>query len=97
MRIFRKTVPPLRRLPSGSFTMDCEGRVVISTLPSAFPAALAREIGLQVVTTFREAQAADVPLSELVIHYSSLKATARELRGGAVVFLAPQTTLSAKT
>jgi hypothetical protein len=32
-----------------------------------------------------------MPLAELIIHYSALKVLARELRGGAMVFLMPQT------
>jgi hypothetical protein len=97
MNLFRKTAPPLRRLPSGTFTVDREGRVVISTLLSAFPAAIVHELGQHVTQTFREAQTAEVPLAELVIRYSSLKVTARELRGGAIVFLTPQTPISPKT
>lgn len=97
MNLFRKTAPLLQRLPSGTFTMDREGRVVISTLPSSFPAAVIRDLGQHVTTTFREAQAAGMPLAELIIRYSSLKVTARELRGGAIVFLAPQTLISPKT
>jgi len=97
MRLFKKTVLPPRRLPSGTFTVDREGRVVISTLSSAFPVGLVREIGQHITATFREAQQADVPLGELVIRYPSLKVTARELRGGAIVFLAPQTPISPTT
>ena len=97
MKFFNKPVPPPQRLPSGTFTVDRAGRVVISTLSSAFPAALVRELGQQITTTFHEAQKADVPLAELVIRYSSLKVTARELRGGAIVFLSPQTPISSKT
>ncbi len=89
--MFNRPVLPPRRLPFGTFTVDRDGRVVISTLPSTFPLALVREVGQHVTATFREAQKADIPLSELVIRYSSLKITARELRGGAIVFLSPQT------
>ena len=91
LNMFNRPVLPPRRLPFGTFTVDRDGRVVISTLPSTFPLALVREVGQHVTATFREAQKADIPLSELVIRYSSLKITARELRGGAIVFLSPQT------
>jgi hypothetical protein len=40
-----------------------------------------------VVETFRSSQAAQLPLEELVVHYPGLKITAREMRGGAIVFL----------
>ena len=91
LNLFSKPAPALLGLPSGSFTLDRSGRVVIATLPSSFPAALMAEIGRQVMTTLRDAQAAQLPLAELIVYYPALKITARELRGGAIVFLAPQT------
>jgi hypothetical protein len=94
MSFFSKPAPPLLRLPTGSFTMDRDGRVLVATLPSTFPAALVQEIGRRVLESFREAQAAQLPLAELVIHYASLKISARELRGGALVFLSPKTPVS---
>ena len=39
---------------------------------------------------FSEAAAAQLPLAELIINYPSLKIAARELRGGAIVFLSPK-------
>ena len=80
----------LMRLPAGSFTLDRDGRVLASTLPQTFPAALMTEIGQQVLAAFRLAKATHLPLSELVAEYSSLKLTARELRGGAIIFLSPR-------
>ena len=94
LRIFSKPVPPLVRLPTGSFTVDRDGRVLVATLPSSFPAALVGEIGRQVLDAFRGAQAAQLPLSELVVHYASLKISAREMRGGAMIFLSPKTPIS---
>jgi hypothetical protein len=89
----RPVLPPLR-LPSGSFTLDRGGRVLVATLPSSFPSELVRQIGRSVLETFREAHTAQLPLSELIIRYGSLKVTAREMRGGALVFLSPQTPIS---
>lgn len=85
----KPTKPTLMRLPAGSFTVDRTGRKLVSTLPSSFPEELVNDIATQVQTTFREAQEAQLPLSELVIHFPSLKIIARELRGGALVFLVP--------
>ena len=79
----------LMRLPAGSFTVDKTGRVLVSTLPSVFPEKLVSDIATQVQDTFREAQAAQLPLNELVIHFPTLKIVARELRGGALIFLVP--------
>ena len=52
------------------------------------------EIGRCVLDTFREAQAANLPLAELDIHFSGFKIVARELRGGAIVFLTPRNTIT---
>lgn len=78
------------RLPSGSFTMDRTGRIVISTVPHSFPEAHVREIGQLVLALFRSAQEQRLPLTELLIQYAGLKLSARDLRGGAIVFLAPR-------
>lgn len=91
LTLFAKPAPALLRLPSGSFTIDREGCVLVGTLPSSFPNALVSVIGQEVLAAFREAGSAQLPLSELTINYPSLKITARELRGGAIVFLAPKT------
>jgi hypothetical protein len=94
LSMFSKPAPALLRLPSGSFTLDREGRVLIATVPSSFPSELIQKIGQSVLETFREAQVAQLPLSELTIRYGSLKITAREMRGGAMIFLSPQTPIS---
>lgn len=92
LKFFSKAVPlVLLRLPSGSFTLDSNGRVVVTTLPSSFPPELVVEIGKRILSTFQDAQVAQVPLDELVVYYPALKITARELRGGAIVYLSPQT------
>ena len=81
--------PTMVRLPAGSFTVDRNGRVLVSTLPSSFPETLVNDIAAQVLVTFRDAQGAQLLLNELVIHFPSLKIIARELRGGALIFLVP--------
>src|SRR5262245_28169524 len=87
LTLFSKASPMLLRLPSGSFTVDREGGVIIGTLPSNFPMDLVKDIAEQIQAACREAADAQLPLSALVIHYPSLKITAKELRGGAIVFL----------
>jgi hypothetical protein len=89
LNLFARSAPTLLSLPSGSFSVDREGRVLVGTLPSSFPAELQDEIAREVLTTFRQASAAQLPLSELIIHFASLRITARELRGGAIIYLAP--------
>jgi hypothetical protein len=96
LNIFSKDASPsLLRLPSGSFTVDRNGTVVTRTLPSSFPGDLIQLVGEKVLSAFREAASADLPLSELVVNYTSLRITARELRGGAMIFLTPRTQDSA--
>jgi hypothetical protein len=79
------------RLASGSFTIDEEGRVVTYTLPQSFPQAHMHDIGAVVLAYFRGARQAEVRVKELIVSYPALKLSARELGGGAIVFLAPQT------
>lgn len=79
----------LMHLTSGSFTVDRDGQIMTSTLPQSFPPAEIRDIGQKVLAAFLHAQQAHLPLSELIIHYTALKLLARELRGGAIVFLMP--------
>jgi len=43
-----------------------------------------------VLSTFQAAREAGIPLTELIADYAALKLTARELRGGAIIFLAPR-------
>ena len=90
LNLFARPAPTLMRLPSGSFTVDRDGHVLTSTLPSSFPADLVKDIACQVRAVFSEAAAAQLPLTECVINYPSLKICARELRGGAIVYLAPR-------
>jgi len=47
-----------------------------------------------VLTLFHEARESQIPIAEVTIHFVSLRITARELRGGAVIFLFPQSALS---
>ncbi len=88
---------PLLQLYTGSFSIDRTGRILATTIPSAFPSNLLTLIGDAVVRAFAEAQEARLPLNELVIHFPGLKITAREMRGGAIIFLTtPQSQTSYK-
>ena len=80
----------LTRLPSGSFTLDPDGRVMTSTLPQSFPEEYVREISEHVLEAFRTAKESEMRLTEIVVQYAALKIIARELRGGAIIFLMPQ-------
>ncbi len=80
----------LIRLPAGSFTVDPTGKIVASTLPHSFPESRLRQIGDLVLATFQSARDARIPLTELIADYATLRLTARGLRGGAIIFLAPR-------
>ena len=89
LNFLSKPAPKLTKLAAGSFTVDAQGRVLASTLPYSFPASHLDEISSTVLTIFRDARKAELPLSEIIVRYSGMKITARELRGGAIVFLKP--------
>jgi hypothetical protein len=88
---------PLLQLHSGSFSMDRTGRILATTLPSTFPHHLIVTIGLCIAVTFQEAQTAQMPLSEIIVHYPGLRITAREMRGGAMIFLSTASSLTDPT
>lgn len=80
----------LVHLPSGSFTIDRDGEIMTSTLPQSFPSSRMQDIGQQVIASFQAAREAQMPLAEIIVYYAALKLLARELRGGAIIFLMPQ-------
>jgi hypothetical protein len=84
----------LHQLPSGTFTVDPHGNLVSSTVPQWVPEEQVRDIGLQVLAVFKGAAAARLQFSELKIQYEAFRITAREMRGGAVIFLTPKTVQS---
>jgi len=83
----------VQQLPAGTITVDRQGNIVTSTVSSAFPKNLLNGIGRDVLELFREARTAQMPLAEVSLHFGSLRITARELRGGAIIFLFPQSAL----
>jgi hypothetical protein len=90
LRFFtHRPAPAPMRLASGCFTVDRDGQLIVSTLPQTFSPDLLNRIARAVLQTFRSAKAARVVLTEIQAHYPALKITARELRGGAIVFVAP--------
>jgi hypothetical protein len=71
-------------------TVDRTGNLVTTTISSAYPQHVLQDIANEVLRMFQEARKAQMPLSELNIHFASLRITAREMRGGAIVFLSPK-------
>jgi hypothetical protein len=95
LSLFSKSRPGVQVLPSGTLTVDKNNQILATTVSSACSQEVLQEIGDQVLTLFRQARNAQLPLSELTFNFSSLKITARELRGGAIIFLAPKHSFNA--
>ena len=93
LKKFFRARAAIQQLPSGSVTVSPQGRVVTSTVSSAYPPALLREIGREALALLHEAREAQMPLAEISLQFGSLHITARELRGGAIIFLFPQSAL----
>jgi hypothetical protein len=88
--LIKRPRPELKRLPSGTFTIDADCRIVSSTVPGSVSEALVKDIGQQVLGIFEGARQANLQFSELVVQYAAFKITAREMRGGAIIFLSPK-------
>ena len=90
LKLFSKPSPTVRFLPSGSMTIDRNCQVLASTISSTCPPQVVQDIGTLVLRLFGEANRAQMPLSEVTIQFASLQITAREMRGGAMIFLTPK-------
>jgi len=84
----------VQQLPTGTITVDRHGNIVTSTVASTYPKNFLLGIAADMLSLFREAREAEMPLDEICLQFGSLHMTARELRGGAIIFLFPQTALS---
>ena len=94
LKLFSKPNATVHRLPTGSMTVDRNGHIVAMTISSAYPSEFLEEVAGRILRLFREARAAQITVTELNIHFASLQITAREMRGGALIFLAPRLSLS---
>ena len=91
LNIFRaqqtQAPPPL---PSGSYTVDRSGKVVTRTISSAIAAETLEIISAQVLQAFKDAKQADLNITEFSVTMGAMNIKARELRGGAIIFLSPR-------
>lgn len=94
LNIFSNSRPTVHRLPAGSITVDRNGDMVTTTVSSTYPQVLLQNITREVLGLFRQARERELPLAELNLHFASLQVTAREMRGGAIIFLSPKTSSS---
>src|SRR5215204_2761560 len=95
LKPFSREEQPLapERLPSGCFVVHRGGVLVSSTLPSSFSAKLLQEITRVVLQAFKNTAETAIALNELHVEFSGLNILARELRGGALIFLQPRQSL----
>jgi hypothetical protein len=93
-KLFGGSRPTIRTLPSGSLTVSRNGDILTSTVSSVYPQPMLTEIAREVLRQFNEAREARLSLAELSLHFASLRVTAREIQGGAVIFLSPKSAMS---
>lgn len=90
LNFFKSPARTPARFPSGSYTVDRSGGMVVSTLPGDFSAAHMGAISQLVLATLQSARELGVPLAEITVHYAGLQIRARDLAGGAIIFLTPR-------
>ncbi len=90
LSLFSKPQPAVQRLPSGTISVDRNGRILATTVSSSFEPELLEDIGGLVLRLFSEARKAQTRVTELNLQFASLQITAREMRGGVLVFLKPE-------
>jgi hypothetical protein len=87
---FAKSGPAVEKLSAGSFTVDRHGNVMTTTVGSEYPQWLLDDTAREVLSLFRGARAAQMPLTGLDLNFAGLHIAAREMQGGAIIFLSPQ-------
>jgi hypothetical protein len=80
----------VHKLPSGSFTVDRHGKVATGTVGADCPASLLKDIAREVLSVFHEARVAQMPLAEVSLDFAGLQISARDMQGGAIIFLSPK-------
>jgi len=79
------------QFPCGSYTVSAAGKVVVSSLPANFPRVIMEVIGKVVLSAFASAREMDSPVTELAADFAGLEVRARDVTGGAIIFITPQT------
>jgi len=94
LKWFSSSRPAVHKPPSGSFTVDRHGKVATSTVGADCPASLLDDIAKEILSVFREARAAQMPLAEVSLDFAGLQISARDMQGGAIIFLSPKNPLA---
>jgi len=78
------------RFPRGSYTVSATGSIVVSTLPRSFPRERLEAIGKVIISALASARELGTPFTELAADFAGLEIRARDLAGGAIIFVTPQ-------
>jgi hypothetical protein len=97
LKWFSSSQPAVHKLPSGSFTVDRHGKVMTTTVAADFPVSLLDGIAKEILSVFREARTAQMPLAEVSLDFAGLQISARDMQGGAIIFLSPKNPLAASS
>lgn len=90
LNLFGKKKPiHLAELKQGSFTVDAQGNILASTLPSNFPQDYINAIAQNMLSLMRESRSTGIITREVTLYFSALKITAKELHGGALIHIIP--------
>ena len=91
LNFFAKPTTLLLPLPRGSFTVDREGACWPRRCRRRSRSDCGRHRHAKCSARFNPRRRRSITLREIIVRYANLKVTARELRGGAIIFLVPQT------
>jgi hypothetical protein len=94
LKWFSSPRPAIHKIPSGSFTVDRHGKVMSGTVGADCPASLLHDIAGEILSVFKEARAAQMPLAEVSLDFAGLQVSARDMQGGAIIFLSPKNPLA---
>lgn len=94
LKWFSSSRPAVHKPPSGSFTVDRHGNVMTSTVGADSPVSLLGGIAKEILLVFREARTAQMPLTEVNFDFAGLQIGARDMQGGAIIFLSPKNPLA---
>jgi len=78
------------RFPRGSYTVSSDGGIVVSTLPGSFPRDRMEAIARVMLSALGSARELGAPFTELAADFAGLEIRARDLAGGAIIFVTPQ-------
>ena len=77
------------KLGSGCFTIDKNGRIIMSTLTHNFPLPLAKEVARQALNLIQSAQGVQMPINTLTARYKKLTICVHPLMTGAIIYVTP--------